>query len=309
MWRSVADARSPEALLRRVDLRVARRLDGILQGERLGRRPGPGDEPALTRAYEPGDDVRWVDWPLTAREGRPMVRVPELAPVLTAWALIDLSPSMRFGTTVGTKLDLAREVLAGAGAVLRRRGDRLGVAATVAGQLDLIRSPRGDRRALVSALAAVDQAIAADVTPQGEDQRRTALSQAITGLGRVARHRGLVVVLSDFPSEPGLERALGVLARRHEVIAIEVRDRREREMPRMGPVSLRDMETGRTMLVDTSDPRFQNRFAAAGAADDAARVGMMRRVGARHVVVRTDQDWVLPLARALSAPGKIRRVA
>jgi uncharacterized protein (DUF58 family) len=306
----VAAARSPEALLRQVDLRVARRLDGILQGERLGRRPGPGDEPALTRAYEPGDDVRWVDWPLTAREGQPMVRVPELAPVLTAWALIDLSPSMRFGTTVSTKLDLAREVLAGVGAVLRRRGDRLGVAATVAGDLDLVRSPRGDRRALVSALAAVDQAIAVErpVTPDGA-ANRTALSRAITGLGRVARHRGLVVVLSDFPAEPGLERALGVLARRHEVIAIELRDRREREIPAMGPVSLRDMETGRTLLVDTSDPRFQARFAEAGKADDAARIGMLRRVGARHVVLRTDRDWVLPLARALTQPGKVRRAA
>lgn len=309
MWRSVADARSPEALLRQVDLRVARRLDGILQGERLGRRPGPGDEPALTRPYEPGDDVRWVDWPLTAREGQPMVRVPELAPVLTAWALIDLSPSMRFGTTVSTKLDLAREVLAGVGAVLRRRGDRLGVAATVAGDLDLVRSPRGDRRALVSALAAVDHAIATKEVPAEGAAERTALSRAVTGLGRVARHRGLVIVLSDFPAEPGLERSLGVLARRHEVIAIELRDRREREMPAMGPVPFRDMETGRTILVDTSDPRFQARFAEAGRADDAARVSMLRRVGARHVALRTDRDWVLPLARALSAPGKVRRAA
>lgn len=305
----MADARSPEALLRQVDLRVARRLDGILQGERLGRRPGPGDEPALTRAYEPGDDVRWVDWPLTAREGQPMVRVPELAPVLTAWALIDLSPSMRFGTAVSTKLDLAREVLAGVGAALRRRGDRLGVAATVAGDLDLVRSPRGDRRALVAALAAVDHAIATKEASPDDAARRTALSRAVTGLGRVARHRGLAIVLSDFPAEPGLERALGVLARRHEVIAIELRDRREREMPAMGPVSLRDMETGRTMLVDTSDPKFQARFAEAGRADDAARVAMLRRVGARHVPLRTDCDWVLPLARALSAPGKVRRAA
>jgi uncharacterized protein (DUF58 family) len=304
----VAGARSPEALLRRVELRVARRLDGILQGERRGRRPGPGDEPALTRAYEPGDDVRWVDWPLTAREGRPMVRVPELEPVLTAWALVDLSPSMRFGTRVGTKLDLAREVLAGIGVVLRRRGDRLGVAATVAGDLDLIRPPRGDRRALASAIAAVDGAIAAQAAADAA-AARTALSRAVTGLGRVARHRGLVVVLSDFPNEAGLERSLGVLARRHEVIAVELRDPREREMPRVGPVALRDMETGRTLLVDTSDPRFQRRFAEVAADDHDARVAMLRRVGARHVLLRTDRDWVLPLARALSAPGKLRRAA
>ena len=105
---SAAAVRSSEGLLRRVELRVGRRLDGILQGERRGRRPGPGAEPALTRAYEPGDDVRWVDWPLSARLGEPMVRVPEIEPVLTAWALVDCSPSMAFGSTVQRKLDLAR---------------------------------------------------------------------------------------------------------------------------------------------------------------------------------------------------------
>jgi uncharacterized protein (DUF58 family) len=161
----------------------------------------------------------------------------------------------------------------------------------------------------VSALAAVDHAIATKEASPEDAAQRTALSRAVTGLGRVARHRGLVIVLSDFPAEPGLERALGVLARRHEVIAIELRDRREREMPAMGPVPFRDMETGRMMLVDTSDPRFQARFAEAGRADDAARVSMLRRVGARHVALRTDRDWVLPLVRALSAPGKVRRAA
>ncbi|MEW6583508.1 MAG: DUF58 domain-containing protein [Actinomycetota bacterium] len=303
----MAGARSPEALLRRVELRVARRLDGILQGERRGRRPGPGDEPALTRAYEPGDDVRWVDWPLTAREGRPMVRVPELEPVLTAWALVDLSPSMRFGTAVRTKLELAQEVLAGVGAVLRRRGDRLGVAATVGGDLDLVRPPRGDRRALIAAIAAVQRAAAVD--PGDEADGRTLLGRAVTGLGRIARHRGLVAILSDFPRDDALESALGVLARRHEVIAIELRDPRERLLPPSGPLTLRDMETGRALLVDTADPRFRAAFAAAADRDEEERAAMLARVGARRVVLRTDRDWVLPLARALARPGTTRRVA
>jgi uncharacterized protein (DUF58 family) len=308
----VADAPSPEGLLRRVELRVARRLDGVLQGERRGRRPGPGDEPALTRGYEPGDDVRWVDWPLTAREGRPMVRVPELAPVLTAWALVDLSPSMRFGTTVRTKLDLAQEVLAGLGLVLRRRGDRLGVAATVAGDLDLLRPPRGDRRALVAAIAAVQRAAAAQPDPASGPEApagRTALGRAVTSLGRIARHRGLVIVLSDFPGDPGLEPALGVLARRHEVLAVELRDPRERAIPASGPLTLRDMETGRTLLVDTSDPRFQRSFAAATERHDAELASVLTRVGARRVVLSTDRDWVLPMAKGLSQPGRIRRAA
>ena len=141
----MAGVTSPDALLRRVEVRVGRRLDGLLQGERQGRRPGPGGESSLTRAYEPGDDVRWIDWPLTARSPEAMVRVPELEPVLTAWALVDLSPSMVFGTHGGTKVGQAREVLAALGAVLRRRGDRLGIAATTSGGLDLLRPPRGDR--------------------------------------------------------------------------------------------------------------------------------------------------------------------
>jgi len=295
-------SRSPEALLRRGELRVARRLDGLLQGERQGRRPGPGGEPALTRAYEDGDDVRWVDWPLSARLGEPMVRVPEIEPVLTAWALVDCSASMAYGTRAETKMDLARESLAGLGVVLRRRGDRLGIIATRRGDIDQVRAPRADRRGLVAALAAVDQ-----VEPE-EAGGRTDLVRAISAIGRIAKHRGAIVVISDFPLQPSLEQALGALGRRHELVAIEVRDPRERDLPRVGPVELRDLETGRRRLVDTADPRFQDRFAAAVEATDRARDALLARAGARHVIVETGRDWVLPLARALGRPPNRRRV-
>lgn len=294
--------RSPEALLRRVELRVARRLDGLLQGERQGRRPGPGGEPALTRSYEDGDDVRWVDWPLSARLGEPMVRVPEIEPVLTAWALVDCSASMAYGTRAETKMDLARETLAGLGVVLRRRGDRLGIIATRRGEIDQVRPPRADRRGLVAALAAVDR-----VEPE-EAGGRTDLVRAISALGRIARHRGAIVVISDFPLQAGLEQALGALGRRHELVAVEVRDPRERDLPRVGPVELRDLETGRRRLVDTADPRFQSRFAAAVEATDRARDALLARAGARHVIVETGRDWVLPLARSLGRPPNRRRV-
>ena len=295
---------SAEAVLRRVELRVARRLDGLLQGERRGRRPGPGGDPTLTRAYEEGDDVRWVDWPLSARVGTPMVRVPEIEPVLTAWALVDRSPSMAFGTVEQTKDALAREVLAGLGVVMRRRGDRLGVVATRSGDLDLVRQPCADRRGLIAALAAVDAVPAA---PEGSG--RTDLVRAISALGRIARHRGAIVLISDFPLHPGLEHAIGGLGRRHDVIAIELRDRREREIPRIGPVELRDLETGRRRLIDTADPRFQDRFAAAVEAADRAREALLARAGARHVIAETGHDWVLPLARSLGRPVRRRRAA
>ncbi|WP_217914495.1 DUF58 domain-containing protein [Miltoncostaea marina] len=284
-----------------MELRVARRLDGLMQGERQGRRPGPGGEPSLTRPYEPGDDVRWVDWPLSARAGEPTVRVPEIEPVLTAWALVDCSPSMAFGTRGGTKLELAQEVLAGVGAVLRRRGDRLGVVATRAGDIDLVRPPRADRRGVVAAIAAVARL----APPQGEGGR-TDLVRAVSAMGRIARHRGAVVIVSDLPMQPGLERAVGALGRRHEVIAVEVRDRRERHLPDVGPVRLRDLETGARRLVDTSDPRFRDGFAAAVEATDRARAAMLARAGARHVIVETGDDWLLPLARGLARPARRR---
>jgi len=287
-----------DALLRRVEFRVGRRLDGILQGERRGRRPGPGGEPSITRRYEPGDDVRWIDWPLTARTREAMVRVPELEPVLTAWAVVDRSPSMDFGSGAVTKAQLAAEALAGVGVVLRRRGDRLGVVATTNGGLDLVRPPRGDRRGLVAAIAEVGSV----VSPP--EPGRTQLASALTAMGRVARHRGAVIVISDLPPSPALENALGSLARRHEVIALEIRDPRERELPPLGPVRLRDMETGATRLVDTADPRFQARLAEVQAQERARRTGMLARVGARHVVLDTGEDWVLPLARALSMPRR-----
>lgn len=295
-------AQSPDALLRRVELRVGRRLDGLLQGERRGRRPGPGGDHTLTRVYQPGDDVRWLDWPLSARAGEPMVRVPELEPVLTAWALLDASPSMAFGTVGRTKLDLAREVMAGIGLVLRRRGDRLGIAVTSTGGLDLLRSPRGDRRGLIAALGAIQH------RPEG-GSGRTDLAKAVTALGRIARHRGLVAILSDFPLSPALEQALGVLGRKQEIVAIELRDPRERSLPSVGPLSLRDVETGRAVLVDTADPKFVARFRAVNDAADNRRAEILRRVGARHVILSTDGDWVLPLARELGRPPRLRSKA
>jgi uncharacterized protein (DUF58 family) len=293
-----AGARSPEALLRRIELRLGRRLDGLLEGEHRSRRSGAGTEEAITRAYEPGDDVRWVDWRLSARRGFPMVRVPQRDPLLTAWALLDCSPSMAFGSQVQTKLELAQEVLAALAGLLRRRGDRLGIAATRGERLDLVRPPTADRRGLVAALGAVEA-----LEPPEAGAGRTDLGRAVASLGRVARERGLVVVLSDLPLQSGLERSLGALGRRHDLIVVEVRDPRERELPAMGPLALVDLETGRRVSVDTADRRFRDRFAGAVSDADARRRALVARARASHVVVSTDADWVLPLARALARPG------
>lgn len=293
--------RSPEQLLRVAELRIGRRLDGLLQGERRGRRPGPGGDSLVTRGYEMGDDVRWVDWSLTARMGEPMVRVPEIDPVLTAWALVDRSVAMEFGSRVETKADVARAVLAGLGVVMRRRGDRLGVVASRSGGVDLIRPPSADRRNLAASLTAIERLSAGQ-----EGEGRIDLARAVLAVGRIARHRGAVFVISDFPAQDGLERALGGLARRHDVTAIEVRDRRERELPALGPVVMRDMSTGQRRSVDTADPRFRRRFAEVVAEADAARAAMLARVGARHAVVETGGDWVQAVVKVLSRPTPVR---
>jgi uncharacterized protein (DUF58 family) len=210
---------------------------------------------------------------------------------------------MAFGTVRTTKRDLAREVLGGLGVVLRRRGDRLGVAVSGGTGLDVVGPPRGDRRGLITALGAYD------AYRPTHDGARTDLAAAITSLGRVLKHRGLVAILSDFPMSDGLEQALGVLGRRQELLLIELRDPRERDLPQLGPLSLRDVETGRTVLVDTADPRFQERFRAVSAEADRRRESMFRRVGGRHIVISTDTDWVLPLARVLMRPVPVRRAA
>lgn len=298
-----ARSSAARALLRRVELVVARQLDGLLQGERRGRRPGPGSEPALTRAYEPGDDVRWVDWRLSARTDEVMVRVPEIEPVLTAWALVDASPSMAFGTNVRSKLALAREVMVALGLILARRSDRLGLVVTGGPGLPAVHPPRADRRGLLRLLAQLETDI------DNARQERTDLAASISAIGQIARHRGLVAVISDFPDQPGLERAIGSLARRHEVLAIEIRDRRERTLPEVGTIRLRDVETGGTILVDTSDPRFRERFASAVADDAARRRGMLARAGARHLVLSADDDWVMPLAGALRERTRKRAVS
>ena len=151
-------------------------------------------------------------------------------------------------------------------------------------------------------MAAIDS-----VVPDGEG--RTDLARAVSLIGRVARHRGMVVVISDMPWAPGLERAIGGLGRRHDVIVVEIRDRREREIPPVGVIPLRDVETGRTLLVDTSDPAFQQRFAAAVADAEARRRGMIARTGARYVVMEPGRDWLMDLARALGTARPARRAA
>ena len=279
-----------EALLRRLELRVNRRLDGMLQGDHQGLLPGPGSEPGEARGYEPGDDVRRMDWNVTARTGVAHVRNPIADRELETWVLVDLSASLDFGTADCEKRELALAAVAAVGHLTARSGNRIG--AVVADGTTLARIPaRPGRDHLSSLLHRIATA------PRADGGGSTDLTAAVRLIDRLARRRGVAVVISDFIGPAGWERPLRALAVRHDVVAIEVVDRRELELPDVGVLALVDPETGRRLEVQTSDRRLRERFAAAAAAQRAAVASSLRTAGADHLVLRTDRDWLIDLVR------------
>lgn len=290
---------SPHAL-RSLELRIMHRLDGLLHGEHLGLRAGPGSEPGEARLYQPGeDDVRRMDWSITARTTVPHVRDSVADRELESWTLLDLSPSMEFGTTTTRKRDLAVGALAAIHTLTQRVGDRFGAHFLHRGQIRRWPAKSG-KAALFAMLATATRA------PTGEAGSGHDLDTALDDLARVRPRRGLRVVISDFLNPAGgtgaldaahsWERPLRLLSSRHQVLAVEIVDPRELHLPALGWVTMRDPETGRTREVHLS-AEVQRRYATAAAAQrDAIRAGM-RRCGVPHLVLRTDRDWVRDIAR------------
>jgi len=287
--------------LRRLRLSVGRRLDGLLQGEHLTPLPGPGSEPAEARPYSPGDDVRRIDWAATARTAVTQVRTTAAERELETWVLADLSASMDFGTVRWEKRDLALATVAAVAHLTEGPGNRLGAVVLRAGGVAVVpaRAGREAQLALLHTLAASVRAAPDNPAPP--------LVEGLARLERPARRRGLVVVVSDLLGIPGAwERPLHRLASRHDVLVAEVGDPREVELPAVGVLRLVDPETGRQLEVQTSSRRLRQRYAAAAAGrrDDVAAA--VRRAGGAHVVLRTDADWVLELARHVAARRRLR---
>jgi uncharacterized protein (DUF58 family) len=279
-----------DVLLRRLELTVRRRLDGLLQGDHLGLVPGSGSEAGDSRTYHPGDDVRRMDWPVTARTQVPHVRETIADRELETWAVVDLSASLDFGTANCQKRDLAIAGLAAVGHLTVHGGNRLGAVVTTGERVD--RYP-----ALPGRLAA--ERLLRDVvaTPRAAGGRRGDLAAALETLRRPERRRGLVVVISDFLGDDEWERPLRGLSARHELLAIEVVDPRELELPDVGLLTVVDPESGQTLEVPTGDADFRARFAA-GAAEQRAQVAAaLRRAGAGHLRLRTDRDWLMDVVR------------
>lgn len=288
------------AALRRLDLRIVHRLDGLLHGEHLGLRLGPGSEAAEARLYQPGeDDVRHMDWAVTARTDSPHVRDLVADRELESWTLLDLSPSMHFGTGLYSKRDVAVGALVAANLLTQRVGDRFGAHFLHQGKIR--RWPaRSGKEALLALLATVAAAPTGDVSSPAPG--RATLTDALTDMFRTRRRRGLRVVISDFLETPAFggevswERPLRMLSSRHQVLVVEVLDPRELDVPAIGDVAMRDPNTGRVRNVRLTRSVRERYRQAAGAQRTAIR-GALRRCGVQHLTLRTDRDWVLDIAR------------
>jgi uncharacterized protein (DUF58 family) len=282
----------PEAALRALDLTVRRRIEGLLAGEHRSSLPGPGTELARVRPYVAGDDVRLLDWNVTARTGEPHVREHVAERELVTWLLLDVSPSMGFGTADRRKADVAEGVALAVGHAASRRGNRLGLV-TFGGPDPRAVPPRQGRRGLLGVLLALRE------DPAHEAVGATSLGEAFGRAAGVARARSLVVCVSDFRGPRDWSAPLARLAARHDVLAVEIRDRREQELPDVGVLALVDPETGRRLEVDTGRRALRERFAAAAAGDRAEIAAELRRCAVDHVVLTTEGDWLRPLADAL----------
>ncbi|GAA2159129.1 MULTISPECIES: DUF58 domain-containing protein [Glycomyces] len=277
--------------LDRLQLNVTRRLDGLLHGDYLGLLPGAGSEPGEAREYRAGDDVRRMDWPVTARTTVPHVRTTIADRELETWLAVDLSPSLDFGTVGMLKRELAEGAVAAFAYLAGRGGNRIGAVVTEGGPAKAIppRPGRGGARSLLRTVTTL---------PRGEGAGD--LAELIDKTRRHARRRGLAVVISDFlededhPSD--WPRELRRLAVRQQVLCVEILDPAELALPDVGVLDLMDPETGATVEVQTGNARFRARYAEAAAEQRRRIAAGIRSGGAAHLRLSTGSDWLRDIA-------------
>jgi uncharacterized protein (DUF58 family) len=284
----------PEPLLRALDLSIARRVDGLLPGDHRSTLLGRGTELAQIRPYAAfEDDVRQIDWNVTARTGVPHVRVHLAERALVTWLVLDTSASMQFGTAERRKADVAEGAALAIGYAATRRGNRLGLITFGGDDARTLPAQQG-RTGLLGLLLALrrsDEAGAEGMHGAGS------LGPALDRAGALARQRAYMVVVSDFRGPRDWRRPLLGLGGRHQVVAVEIRDPREQELPALGHLRLVDPETGRQLRVDTSSERVRTRFAEAAERERRDVAAEIASTGARHVVLSTDADWLRELGR------------
>jgi uncharacterized protein (DUF58 family) len=282
----------PPELLRALQLDVARRLSGMLAGDFRSAHHGPGTELAQVRPYVPGDDVRLMEWNVTARTGEPHVRVQLAERVLVTWLVLDTSPSMQFGTGDRRKADVAAGVALGLGHIATRRGNRLGIV-TFGDSSPQTVPPTQGRHGLLGLLGTLGR------EPEPSAVGATSVGGALGRVGAVARQRGIVAVVSDFRGPLDWRTPLLRVLDRHDVLAVEIRDPREQELPDVGELWLVDPETGRQVRVDTRNASLRERFAVAAAEERSGVARVLSALGVPHVVLSTSGDWLRPFAAFL----------
>ena len=287
----------PEALLRALDLSIGRRIEGMLAGDHRSSVLGVGSELAQVRPYVPGDDVRRIEWNVTARTGETHVRVDLAERVLVTWLALDVSASMSFGTAERRKADVAEGVALALGHLASRRGNRLGIVGFGDDRSQVIPPRQGGPGCSASCSRCGANPRSREAAPRRSAQRSG------SSLARMARQRSLVAVVSDFRGPRDWRLPLLQLAGGHDVLAVEIRDPREQELPNVGELRLVDPETGRQLRVDTASTRLRERFKAAAAAERAEVARELTSLGVGHVVLSTEGDWLRPLALHLRRRG------
>jgi uncharacterized protein (DUF58 family) len=295
-------AESAEHILRRLEWTAIRRLDGLLQGDYRTLLRGSGLDLADLREYQHHDDVRHIDWNVTARMQQPHVRVFTEDREMAAWFLLDLSPSVDFGSGEQRKRTVSAEFVAVLARLLTRHGNRVGAMLYGAG-VDTGIPARGGRRHVLHLLHSVRDR---PVTGEGA---ATKLRDLIESAANLVKRRSTVFVVSDFISEPGWARPLALLAQRHEVVVVRVVDPMELELPDLGLLTMRDAETGEQLLVDTHDSGFRKRFARIAAQREAELREGFVRAGVDALELSTDGDLVDAVVRFTDMRKRRARLA
>jgi len=289
-------------VLQRIDWQVVRRLDGLLQGDYRSLFLGSGVDLAGLREYQVADDVRYIDWNVTARMGVPYVRLYHEDRDITGWFLVDLSPSVDFGTAPGGRDKRAAiiDLVIALARVLQRHGNRVGAILYA----DRVATPIPARGGRDQVLRIVDALLDAPRLPRANP---TDLATLVLAATTTMRRRSLVVVVSDFISRPGWEQPLALLSRRHEVLAIRVHDPREARLPDVGPLLMQDAETGEQVWVDTRDKAFRRRFEAAAREREERLATAFRRAGIDAHPMSTEDDLVGTVVRIARHRARRRR--
>lgn len=276
---------STREVLRRLELDVTRRLDGLLHGDHRGLVPGHGAELGETRQYAPGDDVRRIDWNVTARLSEPHIRQTIAERELETWLVVDRSARLDFGTTSMEKRDLALAAAGAMGFLTSADGNRIGAVLAGRGETRTIPA-KGTKKHLLRILHDI-----AD-TPRADGGGATDLGQALSRLSRIAKRRGLLVVISDFRVEPGWESVLGHLRTTHDILAVEVTDPREMILPDVGLLSIIDPATGREREIATNKKSVRDAYSKAATDRRDKLAGELRSLRIDHLELSTDRSWL-----------------